>query len=168
MRILILLSLLTLVACTNESENTEVQSSDLSNIKYDTTHWENGNIKEIKKLENGQLNYLKYYSEDEVTEDGTLLLIEGGFRNDKREGEWKWYNTGNTLWQKGSYVNGKREGEWIAYYLTHSEVLQDRGNYVNGEREGKFEYYDTTGTLIGYDIYKNGKLIDTTLGKKNK
>ena len=59
-----------------------------------------------RKFANGQKtydltrDYLTYFFKD-----GTIKA-EGEYRNDKMEGEWKFYRKTGDLWQVGNFANG--------------------------------------------------------------
>ena len=82
MRILIFLSVLTLIACSKEPKG-----PDLSNVEFTETYHYNGQLKSIGKYVNDKLEgeFKRYY------ESGQLRQIVN-FVNGKEEGEWKSYH----------------------------------------------------------------------------
>lgn len=55
---------------------------------------------------------------------------EGGFVNDKAEGEWRYYYPDGSLNQQGKFLNGLREGEWLVW--DQEGRLVETHTFVNG------------------------------------
>lgn len=97
-------------------------------------------------------------------------LTQGNFKNDKRNGEWNFIGTNDTLQQKGIYSNGMKEGTWEAYYS--NGALSCTMPYKNGKKNGLFKGFYINGTVsfeipytdnnisgISSHYYKNGKIF---------
>ncbi|NEN23228.1 hypothetical protein G3O08_06910 [Cryomorpha ignava] len=68
-----------------------------------------------RKFANGQKTY--DLTRDHLTyffKDGKVKAA-GAYRNDKMEGEWKFYRITGDLWQVGNFENGDKHGSWIRY-----------------------------------------------------
>jgi len=105
--------------------------------------------------ENGNPRVEKYYKKkgdnlilqrEVVFYENKQKKMEGTFKDDLRNGEWKaWYEDG-TLWSEGEYKDGKRDGLGIAYHENGTKYIE--GMYSNDTRIGAWRFYDTTGVLI--------------------
>jgi antitoxin component YwqK of YwqJK toxin-antitoxin module len=75
------------------------------------------------------------------------IFIEGGYKNGKREGEWKsWYDNG-TLWSVGTFKQDVQVGQTLTYYENGN--LRYSGNYdEKGNRTGKWLFYDENNNLL--------------------
>jgi antitoxin component YwqK of YwqJK toxin-antitoxin module len=75
------------------------------------------------------------------------IFIEGGYKNGKREGEWKsWYDNGN-LWSVGTFKEGVQVGKTMTYYENGN--LRYSGSYdKNEKRIGEWKFYDEDNNLI--------------------
>ena len=75
------------------------------------------------------------------------IFIEGGYKNGKREGEWKsWYDNG-ILWSVGNFNEGIQVGKTMTYYENGN--LRYSGMYdKDGKRTGKWMFYDENNNLL--------------------
>ncbi|MDA3944328.1 MAG: hypothetical protein PF694_12410 [Bacteroidetes bacterium] len=113
-------------------------------------------ISEIKDLwDNGNPKVVRFYKEENDTKvlvkekqyypSGTLSM-EGSYKNDLREGEWKsWYEDGS-LWSTGYFKSGKRHGEGIVYHPNGKKQIA--GTYDEGQRTGLWLAWDEDGNVI--------------------
>ena len=95
------------------------------------------------KVENGKkilVKSVEYHPNHNV-------YIEGGYKNDQREGEWKsWYDDGK-LWSVGTFKAGVQVGETLTYYENGN--LRYSGTYdKHGKRTGKWKFYDEKKNLL--------------------
>lgn len=104
---------------------------------------------------NGNPMVEKYYH----TKAGKLILdrevvyyankqkkMDGTYKDEQRDGQWKaWYENG-TLWSEGEYKDGKRNGLGIAYHENGKKYIE--GLYREDMRVGAWHFYDTTGAQI--------------------
>ena len=112
--------------------------------------------------ENGNPKIIRYYHK----KSGALILdrevvyyenkkkkIEGEYKDQQRNGQWKaWYENG-TLWSEGEYKDGKRNGLGIAYHQNGKRYIE--GIYRDDIRVGAWRFYDTTGILtkeVDFDL----------------
>ncbi|MDR2972521.1 MAG: hypothetical protein LBU83_11435, partial [Bacteroidales bacterium] len=75
------------------------------------------------------------------------VYIEGGFKNGKREGEWKsWYENGN-VWSVGTFKEDVQVGTTTTYYengnLRYSGTYDNNGKYI-----GTWKFYDENNNLL--------------------
>ncbi len=75
-----------------------------------------------------------------------------------------WHENG-TLFYSVHYVNGKPHGEWLYQYIDGGKKSE---NYVHGKPEGIWKEFDSKGTVVNEEIYKNGLLISTKAEKNDK
>lgn len=105
--------------------------------------------------ENGNPKVVKYYHKDGETlvldrevvfYENKTHKMEGTYKNNQRDGQWKaWYEDG-TLWSEGEYKDGKREGIGIAYHENGKKYIE--GMYKADMRVGLWQFYDTLGVKI--------------------
>lgn len=156
MRILILVSVLTLVACNDEVKSIEVQRPDLSNVDFTKEYWWSETLKSIGKQVNGKREgEWKFYHRSVNNE----LLNICNYLNGIEDGEWKSYYLSGQLYETGNYVNGKKEGVWKTYY--GSGQISEVFNYINGKREGKGSRYTEKGKSFNMNnVYENGYVVE--------
>ena len=83
--------------------------------------------------------------ETEYYEDGAVKM-EGGMKNDKREGEWTAYFPDGKVQSEGTFKNGLRTGRAIVYYANGNRYME--GYYKEGRHCGKWTYYDEQGYVV--------------------
>ena len=96
--------------------------------------------------------------------EGLLLQEINFFKEDKREGPYKYYFKNGQLSQKGNYKEGFQDGLWVDYHENGN--LNCEGSYKpNGERNwnpnigikhGLWKWYYENGQLESEGEYKNG------------
>lgn len=75
-----------------------------------------------------------------------MLYIEGSYKNNVRDGEWKsWYDNG-ILWSEGYFKNGVQTGISKTYY--ENGQLRYSGEFKNGKRIGTWHFYDENGRMV--------------------
>lgn len=78
-------------------------------------------------------------------EDGTLKL-QGGIKNEVRDGKWvAYFNDGSTQ-SVGYFKNGLRDGEAKVYYP--NKKLMYEGAYKEGIEVGNWKFYNEKGELV--------------------
>lgn len=105
--------------------------------------------------ENGNPRVIKYFHKEkeklvldreEVYYENKVHKMEGTYKNDQRDGQWKaWYENG-TIWSEGEYKEGKRNGLGIAYHQNGKKYIE--GTYKDDLRVGIWRFYDTLGLQI--------------------
>ncbi len=121
--------------------------------------------------ENGNPKVEKYYHKkgNELILDREVIFyenkqkkMEGTYKYEQRDGQWKaWYDDG-TLWSEGEYKDGKRNGLGIAYHENGKKYIE--GMYCNDARVGAWRFYDTTGVLlkeVNFDLVPKSADSDT-------
>ncbi len=83
--------------------------------------------------------------EVEFYETGQVKM-EGGMKDNKREGEWKAYFPDGRVQSIGTFVNGLRTGQ-ATVWQENGNLLQE-GSYKDGRHVGKWKYYDELGNLL--------------------
>lgn len=83
--------------------------------------------------------------EVEFYETGQVKM-EGGMKDNKREGEWKAYFPDGRVQSIGTFVNGLRTGQ-ATVWQENGNLLQE-GSYKDGRHVGKWKYYDEMGNLL--------------------
>ncbi len=121
--------------------------------------------------ENGNPKVEKYYHKkgNELILDREVIFyenkqkkMEGTYKDEQRDGQWKaWYDDG-TLWSEGEYKDGKRNGLGIAYHENGKKYIE--GMYRDDARVGAWRFYDTTGVLlkeVNFDLVPKSADSDT-------
>lgn len=100
------------------------------------------------KVEHGM--FTKYY-------DNGQIMIQGTYRDGKKDGLWKEYLRNGVPKTEGTYKNGVREGLWIIYYPGGKKHFE--GMYRNGEKDGEWIEYAGDGSVFERVVYKDGKVV---------
>lgn len=113
----------------------------------------NGKLREVMYFENDIPNgaYEKYASNG-------VKVKEGKFEAGSKSGIWKEFDDekGNLKSEVG-YKNNRRSGEWK--YYNKAQKLAETGYFVNDERDGLWKFYDLAGDLKKEIEYENGKTV---------
>ncbi len=90
------------------------------------------------------------------------IMIQGTYRNGKKDGLWKEYFPNGVPKSEGPYANGLKEGTWIIYYGSGNKHWE--GNYHQNKKEGLWiEYANTKGEKKFAEVeYKEGKEVPGT------
>jgi antitoxin component YwqK of YwqJK toxin-antitoxin module len=112
--------------------------------------------------ENGNPKVVKYYHKkgSALVLDREVMFyenkqkrLEGAYKNQLRNGNWKaWYENG-AIWSEGDYKDGKRNGKGISYHPNGNKYIE--GIYRNDIRVGAWHFYDSTGVLtkeVDFDL----------------
>jgi TonB family protein len=117
----------------------------------------------VTKIKNGF--YQVKYDKD--------ILIQGNYRQGKKEGTWKYFYVPDTLCTIGHYIDGSRTGEWISYFRNGKVWV--RSQYTKGQKWTEYSVWNERGQLLserkGSELnyyYENGKLKEciTMRGEK--
>ena len=115
---------------------------------------------------------------------------EGVFENNKRIGEWTFYNTLGVITSKSEYISNHKEGTWSSYYagkeLKETGVYNDKenkegiwtgyyengtkhfeGRYVNGNKEGNWTWYHTNEQICSEEVYLKDERISFKYSKRD-
>jgi antitoxin component YwqK of YwqJK toxin-antitoxin module len=87
---------------------------------------------------------------------GIQLKHELTYFNDIRSGRGRMYNRGQVLLEDGNYSNDEKQGLW-KYYAGNKLLFEC--HYENGKVEGEKVDYDGLGHVIKRTTYANGMLI---------
>jgi len=90
-----------------------------------------------------------------IDKDGKLL--KGSYKDNKKDGIWKFYNVNGGLNYKGPYKDGLKDGIWEYYFWNGN--LSFKGLYKNDLRDGIWEYYTISGNLLKKELYDNDRLV---------
>ena len=153
------LSKLILILCVL---STEYYCSEL--IPHITYH-ANGNVKWSGTIDS--LTGKKEGEFKQFTRYGKLL-IQGSYKNDEREGQWKsYYHQSDQLYDIGSYKAGDYIGEW-KYFHRNGQIRKigsyyeySEGFFWNGFRHGEWKYYDEDGKLYKTEYHEKDSITKT-------
>lgn len=141
-------------------------------FEYDTsgtiigiTEYKAGFIKSSERLNRRDANGLKQGTWKEFWPNGKVKT-EAYYMADKKHGYYKEFNEfGNlvniTKWDNGVLVKNPPELAKIETRITYHPNGRPKeiGNYKDSVPEGVFRIYDTTGTIVAAEVYKDGILI---------
>ena len=85
--------------------------------------------------------------------DLSLIIEEGNYVNNEKEGEWTTLNATEKIAQ--NYAKGKLNGAYIKY---NNDILIERGQYLDGFKSGEWEKYTQDGKLISQSVFINDNL----------
>jgi len=124
--IIISISLALLYACGNNlKKNIDASFADGKPSKISYINDANGKTDTVRKEEfykNGQKK------------------VEGGFKNNMRDGVWTyWYENGK-VWSKGSFKNGLSDGKFDIFNEDGSKYMQSC--YKNGKPDGCWTFFN--------------------------
>jgi len=132
-----------------------------------------GNVMVNAKLEGKNLPLKGFNPEGQQASEGTYV-------NNKREGEWKFYNYfgvletveyythdmldgpsmhyyfDGKLKDSANYSDDSRNGYYVSYNPNSTMAVQ--GWYIDGYKQGEWDYYDLKGRFIKRDFFVNGLL----------
>lgn len=80
------------------------------------------------------------------------------FSYGKLNGPLKMFSTDNVPLIEGAYKNNKRENTWKFFYKTGD--IKTTVTYKNGLKDGKVIIYDKGGGIVLVSLFKNGDEID--------
>ena len=64
------------------------------------------------------------------------------YKNDLRDGMWKYYFDDGLKIEQGKYKDGKKDGEWLIFFeKLENEVIHEVITYENGIRNGQYTRY---------------------------
>ena len=109
---------------------------------------------------------------DYIYKYNNRLLIEGEYKKNLRDGEWRFYSTDDILQVKGQYVNNEKNGIWEYFYKDGNLAHRIKFN-KNLRVDSAFSYYQSgqiasrkffigdsaVGTIMNY--HENGNISQT-------
>ncbi|HPE86272.1 MAG: hypothetical protein EOL88_15735 [Bacteroidia bacterium] len=109
----------------------------------------------VERHENGAPKWVAFYMHQDqdsvlVREEwyyaDSVLRLEGGYVQGKKDGIWKAYYKDGTLWSEGSFSQGKSDGPRTVYH--DNGAVYYRGAYTLDVRSGHWAFYNREGELI--------------------
>lgn len=85
------------------------------------------------------------------------LKCEGAYRDGRKEGTFKFYDSEGRVKEEKPYKDGKLHGAHRTFYT--SGQLEREVNYRDGRQDGKELYYDYDGTLRREHNYRDGRQV---------
>ena len=86
-----------------------------------------------------------------------VLIAEGHYVNDKKQGLWREYFDSGELMIEESFSEGISHGRYATFH--RNGVRLSEGKFVLGSREGEFKVYDNTGNHIKSLMFIDNILI---------
>lgn len=105
-----------------------------------------------RRFPNGQPQLVHYFDKHDqcVKEveyfDSGQVMMEGGMKDGKMEGEWTSYFIDGRVQSHGFFKDGKRTGEAQVFYSNGNKY--EEGSYREGKHVGKWKFYNEQGFLI--------------------
>jgi antitoxin component YwqK of YwqJK toxin-antitoxin module len=101
-----------------------------------------------------------------------IMLCEGNFKDNQRDGLWTWKFPDGNMYYKLTYAFGKKKSIWIDTYVIGNEDgpyerfynngdLDEKGSYDSGKRSGDWIKFYQNGKLEYKGTYKNDKKLGT-------
>ncbi len=152
----------------NLDENGKVNGDEITfdyegrQLRFDT--YAKGEWKSVKFYD----KYGKVYYETKVSKSGTLVTLynqfrdktaEGLFKDDNRQGEWKFYNPNGIVNSIEMYEKGKLDG--LIKNFIDKDLLSSAINYSKGEYDGLFTSYHQNGKIKTQGHYMDGNRYGT-------
>lgn len=163
--LLILVTPLLLLSCSNEVEEIKDPATGLLIEKYEYYLDDNGqkvkdgtNSKWDKKgVLQSVVNYKdgKKDGESISYKPGNLIFVYN-YKDDKLDGESILKDEKNTILARYNYLNGLRDGKFQYMHFDSEEKLECEGQYLLDEQVGIWKYYDLKGKLLAQFEFKNG------------
>lgn len=146
MRKIFFLAILTIIlySCSDEGKKVVEKTYPDGSPKVEKYYKIKGSDSELVKEVN-------YYSSQQK-------MMEGKYKNDKRDGYWVYYYENGEKWSEGIYENGLDEGLRTTYYENGEKRYE--GNYTKGKETGIWKFWNEKGKLektINYDTVKTKK-----------
>jgi len=116
--ILLLLMMLSAVACNQAAQKSNETTAPIEYIEKDFTEF----------YDNGQLK------------------IEGKLLNDQRHGLWTAYYENGIKWSETTFKMGVKSGQTTTYF--EDGMMRYTGTFYNDERTGEWLFYDEDGLVI--------------------
>lgn len=133
-----------LYSCSDEGKKVVEKSYPDGTPKIEKYYKISGSDSEVVKEVN-------YYSNQQV-------MMEGKYKDKKRDGHWVFYYENGKKWSEGDYENGLDEGTRTTYYENGQKRYE--GEYTAGKESGIWNFWDENGKLlktIDYDTVKTQK-----------
>ncbi|MBO4613777.1 MAG: toxin-antitoxin system YwqK family antitoxin [Bacteroidales bacterium] len=112
-------------------------------------------------FESGKKKSILVYNDDHSSsvemfwESGATSATGGYDPENKRHGEWHFFNESGKLIEVINYVHGKAEGNVKIYYPNTTQLALDC-MYEGGKRNGYYKYYFANGNMHEDGFYKDG------------
>lgn len=74
------------------------------------------------------------------------LQMEGGYKNNLRNGRWIYWHENGKIWSEGTFKDGKSDGKRTTYF--DNGKIRYIGFYKDDVRVGKWSFYDENGRLL--------------------
>jgi antitoxin component YwqK of YwqJK toxin-antitoxin module len=132
----IILTLITLISCTNPESNTVEKEEAVKEDKKAAKHFPDG-------------EFIKRYPTGGVQVKGQML-------NNEREGLWTAYYKNSVKQSESTYQSGVLHGRTASFYSNGQ--VRYIGYFLGGEKDGKWDFYNEDGQFEKSELYVKGKL----------
>lgn len=134
----------------NDQHNIQTFASAPYQGTYRVWYNNNSNIEAISKLaaDNTQFDGTRAYFYD-----NGCVSAEGPFRDDQKEGEWRYYYEDGTLKQVLKFDKGKLNGSAETFH--ENGIIDQELTFADGEKSGAFQKFYLTGRLYEKGSYSN-------------
>lgn len=115
--------------------------------------FKNGQIKSSSSYIDEKLNGIfKSYFKQNINKTSSKPKEIGTFKNNKKDGLWKYFNERGFLIREENYFDGTINGKWHTYY--DNGDLKIEGQYLQGKRVGSWKWYDSDQNIFLEKYYK--------------
>ncbi len=132
-----LISVVVLFGCKSKIVEETVESYADGSAKVVRSYKEDGREKTLVKECLYYPNHQKY--------------MEGGYKDGKRDGQWKSWNQNGNLWSEGTFKDGLDEGLRTIYHENGKKFIE--GYYTAGKKTGTWKFYDENGNFMKEESY---------------
>ncbi len=85
------------------------------------------------------------------------IMIEGTYRDGKKDGLWREFLMNGIPKTEGRYQNGLKEGLWTTFYPSGKKHFE--GMYHHDRKEGEWIEYGGDGSIFAISIYRGGEKV---------
>lgn len=117
-------------------------------LKAHTCFFEKG----FKVSEGLYLNEKKHGEWKYFNQDSVIISIEN-YIDGSPEGKWQTFYGNGALLEETTYANGVKNGPWLQYF--YDGPIKTKANYINDKLEGLATFYHPNGAIFISGPYKN-------------
>jgi TonB family protein len=87
------------------------------------------------------------------------ILSQGNYVDDKKDGDWIWYDKYGRLYCKGHLKQDLADGYWVIYF--ENGKIDNEHHFLNGKLNGSYKTYFENGNIDEEGTYLNDEFVDT-------
>jgi len=74
------------------------------------------------------------------------VQLEGGYKDNRRDGLWTYYYENGNKWSESYYDNGENHGASTTWFENGKKRYE--GTYTHGKKTGKWTFWDESGNMV--------------------